>query len=187
MWNRGAGAAPPRRHTPQASVWTMFRLRPWPPPPPSAASLWWAQKMTSHRGHAAAATLPRLISTWTHLHPWPSGAQCPAPWPRPLSPWTLRSTLVSSLQTQGLRAALPSWHRPPRLTHTHALSAEEATSWREQWPSSVAQGAAAACRALTHPAGTEVCTAQPMPAVIMTQKWRTRTWRGNYRDSGRSK
>lgn len=157
----------------------------WLPLPQLAVSLWWALKMTLHRGHVAAATLPHLISTWTHLLPWP-GALYLMTWPRLLSLWMSQCMLVSSPQTLGLRAALQSWLQPPRLK-VLVRSAEGVTSWKGLWPSSVAQGAAAVCRALTHQAGMVVCMAQPMPAATMTQRWRIQTWRGSYRDSGRSK
>ena len=186
MWNKGAGAALPHQHTQLDTDRTMFRLRPWSPPPQSAVSLWLALKTTSHRVHASAATLPRRISTWTHLLPWQSGAPCLVPWPHPPSLWTSLSMLASSPQTRGPRVALRSWPLPPHLSGL-ALSAEEVTSWRGRWPSSVAQGAAAVCRAQTHQVGMEACMAQPVAAAIMTQRWMTQTWRGNCRDSGRSK
>lgn len=186
MWNRGAGVVLP----PQLTLWhtaeNMSRQRPWLPPPQLAVSLWSALKTILHREHAVAATLPHLISIWTLLPPWPRGAPSPAPWPPPLSLWMSQSTLASSPLTRGPRVAPWSWPPPPHL-NTLALSAEEVTWWRGQWLSSVVQGAAAVCRALTHPVDMVACTVQPMAAATMTQRWRTQTWRGNYKDSGRSK
>lgn len=186
MWSKGAGAALPHQRTLQVTVGTIFRWRPWQPPPQLAVSLWLALKTTLHRGRVAAATLPHLISTWIHPLPQPSGAPCLVPSPQILSLWTSPSMLVSFPLTLELRAAQQSWLLPPRL-NILALSVEEVISWRGQWPSSVVRGAAAVYRALTLQVGMEVCMARPMPAVIMIQRWRTRTWRKNYRDSGRSK
>lgn len=172
MWSKGAGAALPHRRTLWDTLGTMVSLMPWLPPPQLAVSLWWALKMTSHRGHVVAVTLPRQISIWTRLLLTPSGALCLVQWHPSL--WMSRCTLASSPQIQGRRAALQSWLLPLRR-NTPAPSAEEVTSWKGQWPFSVVLVAAAACRALTHRAGMEGCTALPMAAAIMTPRWRTQT------------